>query len=766
MAYQDWIKVRDRVAFGQGPYAPSPSYTDITLPDGETDNAVRPGGTFATGRQSRNGQFEATSVTLSVGNRDGRYTPFYNASPYFPLTESCPYRRDVEYPVGTGTYYPIWAGVLSDVSAGFEGAAQGTAQLSFQQRVGLPSKKPLRALGVGQVINTKPTHFWPLDDEAGSEEAADALGGVPLSPLFWGTAGYGQYDFGVGNAPGDLGGTRLALTQDESSPYSGYTFSAALDPTLSETAHQAILIVNADTAATSLSRGGYVYAIRSDINDFEVVLYLKPTGAYYFKWHPSTSSGAYYALPPSVQTGTLFDGQDHAVGLTLSLSGTTVSVETFADGVSCGTGSFSIPTTSLKLSRVSVGGSSTSDYLSYLLSGSVANVATWDNIDADRDDLYAQMAVDWAGDTADVRLGRLADVAGLRDVTSNVVGGLASSAWVDTVGSFSRLIGPQAVAGRAFLDVLRELETAEIGRVYTSHDGVTVLASSSAFYTPIRSFTLSALTHFDLDDDFSADNDNAVNDWTGVRDGGVRQTYRASEAVIEAQGQQPVDAGTVPCATDDDVFQIGAWKVNTTAVPSLRLRIKVHASKIVATSDGDDLYAGDDVYAFADLYAGDSMLSEFFGVTEGDQVTLTDLPVGCPVSTFVGMVERVEKVFTGDDLKFLITLSQWIDIHEFDDVNYGRFAEDEGTITLTSNITAAATSMSATTQAGHPALTNAAGDLPFDISVNGERVTVTAVSGASSPQTLTVTRGVAPTTAVAHTAGDVISIWNPGVFGV
>ena len=35
-----------------------------------------------------------------------------------------------------------------------------------------------------------------------------------------------------------------------------------------------------------------------------------------------------------------------------------------------------------------------------------------------------------------------------------------------------------------------------------------------------------------------------------------------------------------------------------------------------------------------------------------------------------------------------------------------------------------------------------------------------------SPQTLTVTRGVAPTTAVAHTAGATISIWNPGVFGV
>ena len=95
-AYQDFLNVRDRVAFGQGPYETTPSYTDITKPDNSTDNAVRPGGTFATGRQNRNGAFEATSVTIDVGNRDGRYTPYFAGSPYYPLTEFAPYPRHVQ----------------------------------------------------------------------------------------------------------------------------------------------------------------------------------------------------------------------------------------------------------------------------------------------------------------------------------------------------------------------------------------------------------------------------------------------------------------------------------------------------------------------------------------------------------------------------------------------------------------------------------------------------------------------------------------------
>jgi hypothetical protein len=62
--------------------------------------------------------------------------------------------------------------------------------------------------------------------------------------------------------------------------------------------------------------------------------------------------------------------------------------------------------------------------------------------------------------------------------------------------------------------------------------------------------------------------------------------------------------------------------------------------------------------------------------------------------------------------------------------------------TLHTSYSNSATSLVVDIAAGEPLWTTAAGDLPFDIVVAGERMTVTAVSGASSPQTMIVIRSV------------------------
>ena len=58
-------------------------------------------------------------------------------------------------------------------------------------------------------------------------------------------------------------------------------------------------------------------------------------------------------------------------------------------------------------------------------------------------------------------------------------------------------------------------------------------------------------------------------------------------------------------------------------------------------------------------------------------------------------------------------------------------------------------------------MSTSAGDYPLDLDINGERVTVTsAPAGSTSPQTVTITRGVAPTVARAHGAGEAVDVWN------
>ena len=87
--------------------------------------------------------------------------------------------------------------------------------------------------------------------------------------------------------------------------------------------------------------------------------------------------------------------------------------------------------------------------------------------------------------------------------------------------------------------------------------------------------------------------------------------------------------------------------------------------------------------------------------------------------------------------------------------------------TLHANITSTATSMTVDTTSGPRWVATAddAGAFPFDVRCGGERITVTAITGTSNPQTFTVTRHVNGVTK-AHTAGDAVSLWRPSRYGM
>ncbi len=85
--------------------------------------------------------------------------------------------------------------------------------------------------------------------------------------------------------------------------------------------------------------------------------------------------------------------------------------------------------------------------------------------------------------------------------------------------------------------------------------------------------------------------------------------------------------------------------------------------------------------------------------------------------------------------------------------------------TLTSSLTNSATSFSVTTTGTNRPWTTRADDLPFDIVVDGERMTVTAISSATSPQTFTATRSVNGVVK-SHLANAAVSLWQPLVLSL
>jgi hypothetical protein len=84
--------------------------------------------------------------------------------------------------------------------------------------------------------------------------------------------------------------------------------------------------------------------------------------------------------------------------------------------------------------------------------------------------------------------------------------------------------------------------------------------------------------------------------------------------------------------------------------------------------------------------------------------------------------------------------------------------------TLTSGITSSATSISVTSTTG-TLWTTSAGDMPISLMVGGEEVTVSAISGASTPQTFTVARSVNGVVKT-HSAGAVVRLKRRAVWAL
>jgi hypothetical protein len=98
-----------------------------------------------------------------------------------------------------------------------------------------------------------------------------------------------------------------------------------------------------------------------------------------------------------------------------------------------------------------------------------------------------------------------------------------------------------------------------------------------------------------------------------------------------------------------------------------------------------------------------------------------------------------------------------------DDPVYGRVVTDGST--LASSVSSPATTLSVATASGFPLWTTSSGDFPFDIAIAGERVTVTNVTGTSSPQSFTVTRAVNGVSK-AQSSGSDVRLWFPPILAL
>jgi len=201
---------------------------------------------------------------------------------------------------------------------------------------------------------------------------------------------------------------------------------------------------------------------------------------------------------------------------------------------------------------------------------------------------------------------------------------------------------------------------------------------------------------------------------------------------------------TVNVASDSQLPSVAGWIVNVGTSPEERYpAIPLNLARSALTS----------------------LIFAIQNVELGDYVQITG-----PPSYLTPDVIRQLAIGTSEQLGGFFWRIAWngapeapYEVVVLDDANYGRVDTDGSS--LASNASSGATTLSVATSAGNPLWTTAGGDVPFDINVKGERMTVTNITGSSSPQTFTVTRSVNGVVK-SHGTGEAVRLWFPPILAL
>jgi hypothetical protein len=337
----------------------------------------------------------------------------------------------------------------------------------------------------------------------------------------------------------------------------------------------------------------------------------------------------------------------------------------------------------------------------------------------------------YSGETAGARISRLCASQGVQFQTAGY-------------HSAATMMGPQPID--TFLNLVQDAVLTDGGQLFTPKDWLALAyRPAAALYGQPADVTLDYSAH-QLDSlQPTEDDQNVRNDVTVTRTNG--SSFRATDTTsVLSVLAPPLGVGTydtaltLNLASDSQVADQAGWRVHVGTVNEARypvLSLNLAAPALSGTLS--PLIAALDI---------------------GSRVVVTHPPAWIPP-------DDISQAVIG----YTETLSQYTrsmvlncrPSSPFDTAGiYGssyqasRYSPDSSV--LAAGYTSSATSFSVTTT---PLWTTT--DVPFDIVIAGEHITVTAVSGTSSPQTFTVTRSVNGVVK-AQLAGAAISLFAPAYY--
>ncbi|MFD9618507.1 hypothetical protein ACFWB2_14725 [Streptomyces virginiae] len=316
------------------------------------------------------------------------------------------------------------------------------------------------------------------------------------------------------------------------------------------------------------------------------------------------------------------------------------------------------------------------------------------------------------------------------------------------IGDLDDTVAMGAQTQEELLTLLQETADADFGIFYEPREVFGLgFRTRESMQLQSASATLS-YTGQELSEMEPVDDDQATrNDITAVRKNGSSYRLVAQTGALSVQAP-PLGVGryddsvTVNVQTDDQLQDQAGWRLYLGTLDEARYpTIGVQLARSVFT---------------------DELITPLLGLDLGDRMDVSDPPAWLPPGEITQLVQGSSENF--DNLQMAITLnctpaSLWSTLGTYE-APLTRYSSDGST--LNANASAGATSITVRTFSG-PLWGHGDGD--FNILVDGEEMTVTAVAGSTSPQTFTVVRSVNGITA-AHGAGAAVALSTPFVYGI
>jgi len=702
-----------KVEFAPGYSAndPAPSWLDIS-----SYVRLEDGITFNRGRQDEVSQVTAGSLQITLNNDDGRFTPGYVSGVYGVLRVGCQIRvsvgtvagydtatlYDSSTPYDSGTVFvPQWTGNITDYGNGFTNGYRPVARVQAIDKYALLSLKKLRSMYEEEVFLAEPVAFYPLADPTGSTQANETSG-IGLASLVQRVVGAGgTIDFGVANAidQQELTAASFSYTKPSGTvtgfrqlvgkcPVSSGDWSVgawvAMTPTPTNT--------EIDTAVVAIRTNGNINNILAEGFPY--------TGLMVF----SGQFGSYTA------GATINDGKWHHIAATYTSS--TNTVRYYKDGVLVVTETAAWTAINSQVG-IQIGGytDETTGLLTPLkpFMGNIFGVAFYSRVLTAGEVLAHYRSGTFAA--VDSRLRRLSAFSTGVEVTVNGTAGPYVSYQATTGSSVAQAMGDAAQVSGAvlYLDGYGQLEANQPDMRYNS---VPALSLSPAMVN--------------AEVEWLTNNAYLVNDATVTGNSGrpLRSRSTVSQASVGAYTQQI----SLPFYDDDDAYQYAASlvaaKENKVVQPRVStLTVDVMTKQASVTAVG--------------------VLNRDIG----DKIRIRDLPTGSPAPWFDVFIEGISQSITTNTHTVTWATSPVLvtdTVQVLDNSTYGCVMEQDDAYSLTSDITSSQTSISITSTSTVN-LSTAAGDYPLSILIGDEVLQITAApAGSTSPQVVTVTRNVDP----------------------